>query len=62
MSQQDHVDQLIRSHIGDLIVQIVMLKAQIATLEQTLAERAKAEPEIIEPKPNGRHEKRVENG
>ena len=38
MTQQEHIDQLIRIHIGDMVVQIVMLKAQIASLETAVAE------------------------
>lgn len=60
MTNQETVDQLIRIHIGDLMVQIVMLKARIAELEA--APPAEEKPEVIVNKPNGRHEKRVEDG
>jgi len=66
MTQQEHIDQLIRIHLGDLIVQIVMLKARITELEheaQAARDAQNLTPEIIpENKPNGRHEKRVQDG
>ena len=74
MTQQEMLDQLIRLQLGELMVQIAVLKAQNAEMEIALAaagvrrtteqqEPAAAKSEIIvENKPNGRHEKRVENG
>lgn len=77
MTQQEMLDQLIRLQLGELMVQIAVLKAQNAEMEIALAaagvrrttepmaqqEPAAAKSEIIvESKPNGRHEKRVPDG
>jgi prefoldin subunit 5 len=65
MTQQEMVDQIIRLQLGDLMVQIAALKAQVAQLEMDLAQARTATQTlseiIVESKPNG-HEKRVDNG
>jgi hypothetical protein len=53
MTQQEFVDQRIRQTFGEMHVQIILLQARIAELEQ-LAQPQPAAPEPVPPpKPNG---------
>ena len=56
MTQQEFVDHNLRMMMGDLMVQIIMLKARIAELEQGSVPDPKEE---VQPKANG--EMRSEN-
>ena len=51
MTQQEFIDQNLRMMMGDLMVQIIMLKARIAELEAGTVPDSKAD--VVEPKVNG---------
>ena len=54
MTQQEYVDQNLRMMMGDLMLQIIMLKARIAELEAVPDPKA----DVVEPKVNGGKTKR----
>jgi len=60
MTAQDRIERDLRLFIGDLQVQILMLKAQIAEFQEDAAaaelDKQPAEPDIKQPhKTNGKH-------
>lgn len=54
MTQQEIVERDVRLLIGDLHLQLVMARAQIATLEQQLAAKEPEQPGHGEPNGKGR--------
>ena len=54
MTQQELIDHNVRLMLGDLMVQIAMLRARITELEAVAPQ-----PEQVIPKPNGHVESRT---